>query len=110
MPRTARLRLPFARAIAALLVSFASLAVAACSAEPGSSRWCAAKAGEERKEWTIANWDEFSELCFEVGSEDWCDVREAMPKDDWGLKDVGAFALHCMDFGDDPPSALPAEN
>lgn len=52
------------------------LALAACTAEPGSERWCSAKKEQSKTEWSIQDAATLAAHCLiddtTVGGEAWC--------------------------------------
>ena len=76
------------------------LSLVACSAEPGSEKWCAAKKEQPKSEWTAADAGTFAKNCvidgMEVGSEKWCEDISGKPKGEWTGDEAKAYAKHCV--------------
>ncbi len=76
------------------------LTLAACSAEPGSEKWCAAKAEQPKSEWSGSDAATYLSNCVidgtEVGSEKWCEHLEKKPKGDWSSNEATTYAKHCV--------------
>jgi hypothetical protein len=66
-----------------------TLAIAACSAEPGSARWCEAKKQQPKTEWSL---DDSST----VGSDAWCKRLQDKPKAEWSTDEAASYAKHCV--------------
>lgn len=82
-----------------ILVSSALLLVA-CSAEPGSEKWCAEKKEQPKSEWSIEDAGTYAKNCLidgmEVGSESWCKKLSEKPKGDWTADEAASYAKHCV--------------
>ncbi|MDH5171996.1 MAG: DUF3012 domain-containing protein [Gammaproteobacteria bacterium] len=78
----------------------ATLLLAACSAEPGSQKWCAAKAEQSKSEWTASDLATYTRNCLidgtAVGSESWCKDMSDKPKGEWTADDTATYAKHCV--------------
>ncbi len=76
------------------------LALAACSAEPGSEKWCAAKKEQPKSEWTGNDAMTYTKNCvidgMEVGSEKWCEDLAGKPKSDWTTSETASYTKHCV--------------
>ncbi|MFV8818650.1 DUF3012 domain-containing protein [Haliea sp. E17] len=76
------------------------LGLAACSAEPGSKKWCEAKAEQPKSEWSGSDATTYLANCViegsEVGSERWCKKLEEKPKGDWTSNEAASYAKHCV--------------
>jgi len=76
------------------------LLLAACSAEPGSEKWCAAKKEQPKTEWSGSDVATYTKNCLidgtEVGSEDWCEDLAGKPKGDWTATETKTYAKHCV--------------
>jgi hypothetical protein len=76
------------------------LLVTACSAEPGSAKWCAAKTDQPKSEWSMADVGTYTQNCLidgtAVGSDNWCDNMSDKPKGDWTADDTASYAKHCV--------------
>lgn len=74
--------------------------LAACSAEPGSERWCQQKAEQPKSEWTGSDLVTYSRNCLidgtAVGSEDWCKDLEEKPKGEWTANETATYTKHCI--------------
>ena len=83
-----------------LLVAAAALALAACTAEPGSERWCEAKKEQPKSEWTMDDAATFAAHCLiddlTVGSEAWCKHLSDKPKGEWTADEAASYAKHCL--------------
>jgi hypothetical protein len=77
-----------------------ALTVAACSAEPGSERWCEAKKEQPKSEWSLEDATTFASHCLidslTVGSEAWCENLKEKPKGDWTADEAASFAKYCV--------------
>jgi hypothetical protein len=78
----------------------AILLVAACSAEPGSERWCEQKKEQPKSEWSGSDLITFTRHCFvegtAVGSEDWCEELKEKPKGDWTANETATYTKNCI--------------
>ena len=78
----------------------ALLALGACSVEPGSEKWCAAKKEQPKSEWTASDLGTYTKNCVidgtEVGSESWCEDLAETPKGEWSAEDAATYAKHCV--------------
>jgi hypothetical protein len=76
------------------------LLLAACSAEPGSERWCAAKKEQPKSEWSASDLGTYTANCLidgtAVGSENWCKDMADKPKGDWTADEAASYAKHCV--------------
>lgn len=83
-----------------ILVLTGVLALAACSAEPGSEKWCAAKKEQAKSEWTGSDAATYAKNCvidgMEVGSEKWCEDLSGKPKGEWTANETTTYAKHCV--------------
>ncbi len=83
-----------------LLILTGLLALAACSAEPGSDKWCAAKKEQPKSEWTASDAGTYAKHCLiegtEIGSESWCEDLAGKPKGEWTGDESMAYAKHCV--------------
>jgi len=83
-----------------LLVIGGILLLSACSAEPGSEKWCAAKKEQPKSEWTGSDAATFAKNCLlestTIGSEKWCENLSGKPKGDWTADEGAAYAKHCV--------------
>jgi hypothetical protein len=82
-----------------ILVSTVLLLVA-CSAEPGSEKWCAEKKEQPKTEWSAADAGTYAKNCLiegmEVGSDKWCKDLSEKPKGDWTADEAASYAKHCV--------------
>ena len=73
---------------------------AACSADPGSERWCADKKEQPKSEWSVADAGTYAKNCvidgMEVGSDRWCENLSEKPKGDWTADEAASYAKHCV--------------
>jgi hypothetical protein len=76
------------------------LALGACSDEPGSEKWCAAKQEQPKTEWTASDLATYTKNCLiegsAVGSEEWCKDMSDTPKGEWTAEDTATYAKHCV--------------
>lgn len=83
-----------------LLIAVLALLLLACSAEPGSARWCEAKKEQPKSEWSASDLGTYTKNCLiegtEVGSEGWCENLAGKPKGDWSANETTSYAKHCV--------------
>lgn len=83
-----------------VLILAGALMLAACSAEPGSEKWCEAKAEQPKSEWSGSDLGTYTKNCLidgtEVGSEDWCEDLAGKPKGEWTANESKSYAKHCV--------------
>ena len=83
-----------------IIVAASILLLAACSAEPGSEKWCAAKEDQPKSEWSAADAGIYTKHCLidgmEVGSEKWCKKMSEKDKGDWTADEAASYAKHCV--------------
>ena len=83
-----------------LMLIGATLLLAACSAEPGSEKWCEQKKAQAKSEWTSADAITFARSCIlestTIGSESWCKDMADKPKGEWTANDSASYARHCV--------------
>lgn len=83
-----------------LVLAVTVLVLAACSAEPGSEKWCAQKKEQPKTEWSVADAGTYAKNCviegMEVGSEKWCKDMDKTPKGDWTADEAASYAKHCV--------------
>ncbi len=76
------------------------LLLSACSVEPGSEKWCAAKKEQPKSEWSASDAKTFATNCLlestTIGSEKWCEDLSGKPKGDWTADEAAAYAKHCV--------------
>ena len=72
----------------------------ACSAEPGSEKWCEAKTEQSKSEWTASDAKTYTMKCLidgtAIGSEEWCEKLSEKPKGEWTGDEAGSYAKHCV--------------
>jgi hypothetical protein len=77
-----------------------TLAIAACSAEPGSARWCEAKKQQPKTEWSLDDASTYAAHCLidssTVGSDAWCKRLQDKPKAEWSTDEAASYAKHCV--------------
>jgi len=83
-----------------MLIIAAILGLVACSAEPGTEKWCEAKKEQPKSEWTGSDAATFAKNCLldgmEVGSEKWCENLSGKPKGEWTTDEAATYAKHCV--------------
>jgi hypothetical protein len=76
------------------------LFLSACSVEPGSEKWCAAKKEQPKSEWSASDAKTFATNCLlestTIGSEKWCEDLSGKPKGEWTADEAAAYAKHCV--------------
>ncbi|MEZ5570493.1 MAG: DUF3012 domain-containing protein [Halioglobus sp.] len=76
------------------------LLLIACSAEPGSEKWCQQKKEQAKSEWTGSDAVTYARNCliegFAVGSEDWCKNLSEKPKGEWTANETASYAKYCI--------------
>jgi hypothetical protein len=92
--------MPDAARLARVVVFGGLLALAACSAEPGSERWCEQKKEQSKSEWSGSDLVTFTRHCVvdgsAVGSEDWCKELEEKPKGEWTANETATYTKSCI--------------
>lgn len=82
------------------LVIGSLLLLCACSAEPGSEKWCAAKKEQSKSEWSSSDVGTYAKNCLiegtAVGSKAWCEDMNDTPKGEWTAEDAATYAKHCV--------------
>ena len=82
--------------IAATLVLFLS----ACSADPGSERWCAQLKDKNKSDWTVDEGLTYGKHCLldsqTIGSDEWCEDLKNKDKGDWTNEENMDYAKHCV--------------
>ena len=80
-----------------LILAGAALLLVACSAEPGSEKWCAEKKEQPKSEWSAADAGTYAKNCLidgmEVGSERWCEKMSEKPKGDWTADEATSHGM-----------------
>ena len=83
-----------------LLVVGSALLLSACSVEPGSEKWCAAKKEQPKSEWTGSDAKTFAAKCLlestTIGSEKWCEDLKAKDKGEWTADEAKGYAKNCV--------------
>jgi hypothetical protein len=83
-----------------ILVIISIVLLSACSAEPGSEKWCAAKKEQPKSEWTASDAGTYTKNCLidgsAVGSDDWCEDLSGKDKGDWTTDESKSYAKHCV--------------
>ena len=83
-----------------ILILSGILALSACSTEPGSEKWCAAKKEQPKSEWTASDAGTYAKNCLidgtAIGSQEWCEDLSGKPKGEWTADEGKAYAKHCV--------------
>lgn len=83
-----------------ILIAGAALLLTACSAEPGSEKWCQQKKEQSKTEWSSSDAMTFASKCLlestTVGSRAWCEDLADKPKGEWTANDTASYAKHCV--------------
>ena len=83
-----------------LILISSLLILAACSAEPGTEKWCETKKEQPKSEWTGADAATYTKNCLidglEVGSEGWCEDLSGKPKGEWTGDEASNYAKNCV--------------
>ena len=83
-----------------LVLASTALILAACSAEPGSEKWCAEMKEQPKSEWSAADAGAYAKHCvidgMEIGSDKWCGKMDEKPKGDWTADEAASYAKHCV--------------
>jgi hypothetical protein len=83
-----------------LLIIGGLLLLTACSAEPGSEKWCAQKKEQPKSEWSSSDAATYTRHCLisstTVGSKGWCANLSEQPKGEWTTNDTSSYAKHCV--------------
>jgi len=86
--------------MARVLVIGSLLLLVACSAEPGSEKWCEQKAEQSKSEWSASDALTYTRNCvidgMAVGSEAWCQDLAEKPKGDWPANETATYTKHCV--------------
>jgi len=76
------------------------LLLAACSAEPGSEKWCEQKKEQLKSEWSASDALTYTRNCLvdgtAVGSEAWCKDLSEKPKGKWTANETLSYTKHCV--------------
>ncbi len=74
--------------------------LSACTAEPGSEKWCEAKKEQSKAEWSASDAKTYTMKCLvdgtAIGSEEWCEKLSKKPKGEWTGDEAGSYAKHCV--------------
>jgi len=77
-----------------------TLLLAACSAEPGSEKWCEQKKEQPKSEWSASDALTYTRNCvidgMAVGSESWCEDLSEKPKGEWTANETASYTKHCV--------------
>ena len=83
-----------------LILASTTLLLVACSPEPGTEKWCAAKKEQPKSEWSASDATTYAKNCvidgMEIGSEKWCKKLAEKPKGDWTADEAATYAKHCV--------------
>ena len=83
-----------------VILASTALLIVACSAEPGSEKWCAQKAEQPKSDWSVSDATTYAKNCvidgMEVGSEKWCEKLEEKPKGDWTADEATTYGKNCV--------------
>ncbi|MEP5568192.1 MAG: DUF3012 domain-containing protein [Halioglobus sp.] len=83
-----------------LFIISSMLVLAACSADPGTEKWCEAKKEQPKSEWTGSDAATYAKNCIidgmEVGSESWCEDLAGKPKGEWTGDEASAYTKNCV--------------
>ena len=83
-----------------LLLLPVTLVLAACTAEPGSARWCAQKKDQPKTEWSLNDAGVFAAHCLvdatTIGSKPWCENIVNKDKGKWTAEEAESYAKHCL--------------
>ena len=83
-----------------ILIICSILLLTACTAEPGSEKWCAAKKEQPKSEWTGTDATTFAKSCLldstTIGSEEWCEKLSEKDKGEWTTDETKSYAKHCV--------------
>jgi len=84
----------------ALIAVTIGLLLSACSAEPGSERWCAQMSDKSKSDWTIDEGLTYGKHCLidsqTIGSDEWCENLKDKDRSDWTNEENLDFAKHCV--------------
>jgi len=88
------------RDMKSLILASTALFLVACSAEPGTEKWCAEKEDQPKSEWSASDAGTYAKNCvidgMEVGSDKWCKKLSEKPKGDWTADEAATYAKHCV--------------
>ena len=76
------------------------LLLAACSAEPGSEKWCEQKKEQPKSEWSASDAMTYTRHCLiegtAVGSRKWCEDLSGRPRGEWTADEAASYTRHCV--------------
>ena len=76
------------------------IVLGACSAEPGSEKWCKQKEEQPKSEWNMSDASTYAKNCLidgmAVGSQGWCEDLEQKPKGEWTANEAASYAKYCV--------------
>jgi hypothetical protein len=82
------------------ILAIAVMLLTACSAEPGSEKWCAGKKAQSKSEWSASDLATYTRNCLidgtAIGSTDWCKDMSEKPKGEWTADETASYAKHCV--------------
>ena len=77
-----------------------AVALSACTAEPGSEKWCAQLNDKPKSEWSLDEGKTYASRCViesrTIGSKAWCENLDDKPKSDWTAGEAADYAKHCV--------------
>jgi DUF3012 family protein len=83
-----------------ILMIAGMLALGACSAEPGSEKWCEQKKEQSKTEWSSSDAITFASNCLldstTIGSKEWCEDMSDKPKGQWTADETASYTKHCI--------------
>ncbi|MEP0203874.1 MAG: DUF3012 domain-containing protein [Halioglobus sp.] len=84
----------------ALIAASLIVLLSACSAEPGSERWCAQMKEKSKSDWTADEGLTYGKHCLldsqTIGSEEWCEDLKEKDRGDWTNEENMGYAKHCV--------------
>ncbi len=84
----------------AFIILGCASALAACSVEPGTEKWCEQMSEKPKSEWTMEDGKTYASRCVidsrTIGSEEWCAKLDEKPKGEWTTSEAGDYAKHCV--------------
>jgi len=84
----------------AILLICSIVLLSACTAEPGSEKWCEAKKAQPKSEWTGNDAKTYTMKClidgYAIGSDEWCEKLSEKPKGEWTGDEATSYAKHCV--------------
>lgn len=83
-----------------MLLPLGLCGLVACSAEPGSERWCAEKKAQPKSDWSASDLGTYTRNCLvsgtAVGSDNWCESLSEKPKGEWTADEAATYAKNCV--------------